>query len=82
MSEEQLLELRELQQMAEDSWVLGSSGHRRETLKKISQRLTALITVVSGSHAKPIDCSGDPASCPDNEGFGCWCSDQLKKEPT
>ena len=24
---------------------------------------------------KPIDCSGEPESCPDNEGRGCYCSD-------
>lgn len=24
---------------------------------------------------RPTDCSGDPTSCPDNEGHGCYCSD-------
>lgn len=26
------------------------------------------------SVAVPVDCSGTPASCPDNEGYGCACS--------
>ncbi|MDN7609533.1 hypothetical protein QZM28_22840 [Burkholderia multivorans] len=26
----------------------------------------------------PRDCSRDPSSCPDNEGYGCWCSDQAR----
>ena len=31
------------------------------------------------SNNKPIDCSGDPSSCPDNEGRGCYCSDLHRK---
>ncbi|WP_254226014.1 hypothetical protein [Burkholderia multivorans] len=27
---------------------------------------------------RPRDCSRDPSSCPDNEGYGCWCSDQAR----
>jgi hypothetical protein len=36
-------ELRALQVLAEDSWIMGSSGHRRETLKNIHERLSTLI---------------------------------------
>jgi len=25
----------------------------------------------------PTDCSGDPSSCPDNEGRGCYCHDVI-----
>lgn len=28
----------------------------------------------SAGDQKPRDCSGDPTSCPDNEGYGCYCS--------
>ncbi|WP_186268083.1 hypothetical protein [Burkholderia gladioli] len=28
--------------------------------------------------AKPRDCSGAPESCPDNEGYGCHCSDAAR----
>ncbi|WP_143188392.1 hypothetical protein [Burkholderia ubonensis] len=27
---------------------------------------------------RPGCCSGDPMSCPDNEGRGCWCSDAAR----
>ncbi|WP_124668881.1 hypothetical protein [Burkholderia seminalis] len=28
--------------------------------------------------SRPRCCSGDPVSCPDNEGTGCWCSDAAR----
>jgi hypothetical protein len=71
VSEEDLIELKELQDMAEGSWLLGSSNHRRVTLGEISHRLTELIRKHEGA---PKDCSGDPSSCPDNEGCGCHCT--------
>ncbi|WP_175867905.1 hypothetical protein [Burkholderia diffusa] len=30
------------------------------------------------SDVRPRRCSRDPSSCPDNEGYGCWCSDQAR----
>lgn len=31
------------------------------------------------SNGRPAECSGDPSSCPDNEGRGCWCSDHARE---
>lgn len=32
------------------------------------------IHAFSSQESAPKDCSGDPACCPDNEGYGCHCS--------
>lgn len=32
---------------------------------------------VKATTALPSDCSGEPTSCPDNEGTGCYCSREL-----
>lgn len=43
-----------------------------------AQRAAAAIraaspATASGDERPPTDCSGNPASCPDNEGYGCHC---------
>ena len=42
---------------------------------EIYRAMLAAGTSPGESNSKPTDCSGDPSSCPDNEGRGCYCSD-------
>ena len=43
------------------------------SLESMIERLTELL---DKDVLPPSDCSGNPESCPDNEGFGCWCVDK------
>jgi len=53
----------------------------RSRLAKLMAHVDLLAAAPSPgeSNNKPIDCSGDPSSCPDNEGRGCYCSDLHRK---
>jgi hypothetical protein len=55
-----------------DAWDGSSKAERYTKRKEIALRSA----IASLDQEKPSDCSGDPASCPDNEGRGCYCSDK------
>lgn len=50
---------------------------KRRNYADAASKIRAAISKAEGD-GRPSDCSGDTASCPDNEGHGCWCSDQFK----
>lgn len=56
-----------------------AAGPAADVLRQLARHLAA----APHPGDKPFECSGDPSSCPDNEGRGCYCSDARREgEPS
>lgn len=47
-----------------------------QLLPILRRALWGLVEIGEVSIESPIDCSGDPNDCPENEGCGCFCTQQ------
>jgi hypothetical protein len=71
--------------ITEDKIILYLDARREgNALSQLADRLAAVAAHPADAAAvaaeltgeqRPADCSGDPSSCPDNEGYGCHCDD-------
>lgn len=60
-------------------WPVGTNLFTADQAEQMFRYVLDAAPSPGESNNKPTDCSGDPSSCPDNEGCGCYCSD-LRRE--